>query len=185
MLLIMITPVLARDNPDLLDGRIKPLIQMGQSLWGKIIKASFDALFFPWLMLMGFDAGRFHWSAMPAGLQWLGAAGILISMWIRYRTVQANPRLASVVKIRTERGHAVVTMGPYGYVRNPLYAATLLLLPSAALMLGSWFGLAATILLAGGLILRTALEDREFHRRLGGYADYAQRVRYRLVPWVW
>jgi len=52
-------------------------------------------------------------------------------------------------------------------------------------MLGSWFGLAATILPAGALILRTALEDRELHRRLDGYADYAQRVRYRLIPRVW
>jgi protein-S-isoprenylcysteine O-methyltransferase Ste14 len=52
-------------------------------------------------------------------------------------------------------------------------------------MLGSWFGLLATILPAGALILRTALEDRELHRRLDGYADYAQRVRYRLVPLVW
>jgi protein-S-isoprenylcysteine O-methyltransferase Ste14 len=78
-----------------------------------------------------------------------------------------------------------VTKGPYGFVRHPFYAGTLLLLPSAALMLGSWLGLAATVLLAGGLILRTALEDRELHRRLVGYADYAQRVRYRLVPWLW
>jgi protein-S-isoprenylcysteine O-methyltransferase Ste14 len=52
-------------------------------------------------------------------------------------------------------------------------------------VLGSWFGLAATILLAGGLILRTALEDRELHRRLDGYAAHARRVRYRLVPWLW
>jgi protein-S-isoprenylcysteine O-methyltransferase Ste14 len=142
-------------------------------------------LFFGWLILMGLDAGRFRWSAMPPLLQWLGAAGILISMWICSRTAQANPFLANVVKIQTERGHRVVTKGPYGFVRHPFYAAILLFLPSAALMLGSWFGVAATILLAGALILRTALEDRELHRRLDGYADYAQRVRYRLVPCVW
>jgi protein-S-isoprenylcysteine O-methyltransferase Ste14 len=78
-----------------------------------------------------------------------------------------------------------VTKGPYGFVRHPFYAATLLLLPSAALMLGSWFGLAAAVPLAGVVVLRTALEDRELHRKLGGYADYAQRIRYRLVPWLW
>jgi protein-S-isoprenylcysteine O-methyltransferase Ste14 len=71
------------------------------------------------------------------------------------------------------------------FVRHPFYAAMLVLLLSAALTLGSWFGLAAAILLAGELILRTALEDRELHRRLDGYADYAQRVRYRLIPMVW
>jgi protein-S-isoprenylcysteine O-methyltransferase Ste14 len=61
----------------------------------------------------------------------------------------------------------------------------LIFFPSAALTLGSWFGLAAAVPLAGVLVLRTALEDRELHRRLDGYADYAQRVRYRLVPWLW
>lgn len=183
--LLVIIRGLASDDPALLDERMKPLIQKGQPLWDKIILTSFVGLVASWLILMGFDAGRFRWSAMPAGLQWLGAAGILISMWICSRTVQANRFLANVVKIQTERGHEVVTNGPYGYVRHPLYATNLLLLPSTALLLGSWFGLAAAILLASILILRTALEDRELHRRLDGYAAYTQRVRYRLVPWVW
>ncbi len=183
--LLLITRALARDDPALLDERMKPLIQKGQPLWDKIFMASFFVLFAGWLILMGLDAERFRWSAMPAGLQWLGAAGNLVSMWIWSRTHHANPFLANVVKIQTERGHRVVTKGPYGFVRHPFYAAILLFLPSAALMLGSWFGVAATILLAGALILRTALEDRELHRRLDGYADYAQRVRYRLVPCVW
>ncbi len=182
---LLITRALARDEPALLDERMKALIQKGQPLWDKMIMASFVVLSAGWLVLMGLDAGRFRWSAMPAGPQWLGAAGILVSMWIWSRTHQANPFLAIVVKIQTERGHKVVTKGPYGVVRHPFYAATLVLLPSAALMLGSWLGLASTLLLASLLILRTALEDRELHRRLDGYADYAQRVRYRLIPWVW
>jgi protein-S-isoprenylcysteine O-methyltransferase Ste14 len=95
----LITRALARDDPALLDERMKPPIQKGQPLWDKIIMASFVVLFAGWLILMVFDAGRFSWSAMPALLQWLGAAGILISMWICSRTVQANPFLAIVVKI--------------------------------------------------------------------------------------
>jgi len=182
---LLITRALARDDPALLDERMKPLIQKGQPLWDKMIMANFVVLSAGWLVLMGLDAGRFRWSAMPVGLQWLGAAGILVSMWILSRTHQANPFLAIVVKIQTERGHKAVTKGPYGFVRHPFYAAMLVLLPSAALMLGSWLGLAATLLLSSLLILRTALEDRELHRRLDGYADYAQRVRYRLIPWVW
>ena len=103
---------------------MKPLIQKGQPLWDKLIMASFVLLFFGWLILMGLDAGRFRWSAMPPLLQWLGAAGILISMCIWSWTVQANPFLANVVKIQAERGHEVVTNGPYDFVRHPLYAAT-------------------------------------------------------------
>jgi protein-S-isoprenylcysteine O-methyltransferase Ste14 len=101
--LLMITRALARDDPALLDERMKPLIQKGQPLWDKIIMASFIVLFYSWLILMSFDVGRFHWSAMPPLLQWLGAAGILVSIWICSRTVQANSFLANVVKIQTER----------------------------------------------------------------------------------
>jgi protein-S-isoprenylcysteine O-methyltransferase Ste14 len=181
---------LARDNPALFDELRKllikkPRIKKGQPLWSKIIKATSSALFTGWLVLTGLDAGRFHWSAIPAWLQWIGAAGILVAAWIRYRTVKADRLLPNVVRIQTERGDEVVTEGPYGYVRHPRYAADLLSHPSAALLLGSWFGLAVAIPLAGVSVLRTALADRELHRRLDGYADYAQWVRYRLVPWVW
>lgn len=182
---LLITRALARDNPALLDERMKPLIQKGQPLWDKIAVASLAVLFGLWLILMGLDAGRFHWSAMPAWLQWPAGAGVLVSMWICSRIFRVNPFLANVVRIQTERGHEVVMAGPYGIVRHPLYAATLILFPSAALLLGSWFGLAATIVLASVLVLRTALEDRELHRGLDGYAAYAQRVRYRIIPLVW
>jgi protein-S-isoprenylcysteine O-methyltransferase Ste14 len=147
---------------------MKPLIQKGQPLWDKLIMASFVLLFFGWLILMGLDAGRFRWSAMPPLLQWLGAAGILISMWICSRTAQANPFLANVVKIQTERGHEVVTNGPYDFVRHPLYAATLIFFPSAALTLGSWFGLAAAVPLAGVLVLRRRPRTPPEARRLCG-----------------
>jgi hypothetical protein len=73
----LITRALAHDDPASLDERMKPLIQKGQPLWDKIIMASFVVLSAGWLILMGFDAGRFHRSAMPAGLQWLGATLIL------------------------------------------------------------------------------------------------------------
>jgi protein-S-isoprenylcysteine O-methyltransferase Ste14 len=183
--LLLIKLVLARDDPVLLSERMKPAIQKDQPLWDKIILLTYTWLFAGVLVLIGLDAGRFHWSTMPALLQWLGAAGVLISMWFISRVFRVNPYLANVVKIQTERGHQVVTTGPYAFVRHPLYAATLLFLPSTALMLGSTFGLIAMLLLASVLMLRTALEDRELHARLDGYRDYAQRVRYRLIPLVW
>lgn len=182
---ILIAYSMARDDPALLNERMKGLIQEGQPLWDKIILMGFVAIFVFWLVLMGLDAGRFHWSSMPGFLQWFGAAGILVSMWIVSRVVRANSFLANVVRIQTERGHQVVVDGPYTFVRHPLYAAALLLYPSVSLMLGSWFGLIGTILPGGVLVLRTALEDRELQAKLGGYRDYAQQVRYRLIPLVW
>lgn len=182
---VLTTQMLAREDPALLEERMKPPFQPGQPLWDKIILAGIVAFFPAWLALMGLDAVRFRWSVMPDWLPWIGAGGVALALWICFRTFQVNPFLASVVRIQTERGHRVISSGPYAYVRHPLYAAVLLLLPAIALMLGSWAGLVATTALSGGLILRTILEDRELQRSLDGYADYARRVRYRLLPLIW
>jgi protein-S-isoprenylcysteine O-methyltransferase Ste14 len=79
----------------------------------------------------------------------------------------------------------VISTGPYATVRHPLYAAMLIYLPANALLLGSWYGLAASFVLLGGLVFRTAMEDRELQHGLEGYTDYAARVRYRLIPFIW
>jgi len=134
---------------------------------------------------MGLDAVRFGWSAMPAWVQWLGAALLLLSYWAMGLVFRENTFLAPVVRIQTEREHKVISTGPYAVVRHPLYAAALAWLAGTALMLGSWWGLVACLAFAVILVTRTALEDRELHRGLPGYPDYAGRVRYRLVPFVW
>jgi protein-S-isoprenylcysteine O-methyltransferase Ste14 len=183
--IVFITGMLARNDPALLAERMKPPIQKGQPLWDKVILLVFIVLFAMWLILMGLDAVRFGWSVMPMWLQGIGAVGFAVSMWISHRTMQENTFLAPVVRIQTERGQRVVSTGPYAVVRHPLYAAALLLLPSTALLLGSWLGLAATIVLAAGLVVRTALEDRKLQRELPGYREYTQRVRHRLIPRIW
>ncbi len=182
---ILIVRKIAKDDPALLEERLKPPFQPGQPVWDRIFLAGFIVFFLAWLALMGADAVRFRWSAFPDWVPWVGGDGVAVAMWISFRCFQANPFAASVVRIQTERGHRVISSGPYAYVRHPLYAAALIFLPSTALLLGSLAGLIATIPLAGGLVVRTLLEDRELHRALFGYEDYARRVRYRLVPYIW
>lgn len=181
----LIARKIAEDHPALLDERLKLPFQQGQPLWDKILLAGFIVYFFAWLPLMGFDAVRLHWSVMPDWVPWIAGDGVVVAMWISYRALKANPFAASVVRIQAERGHRVISSGPYAYVRHPLYASALILLPSIALMLGSWAGLAATVPLIIALIVRTVLEDRELHRSLFGYDAYARRVRHRLLPYIW
>jgi protein-S-isoprenylcysteine O-methyltransferase Ste14 len=176
---------LARHNPDLLAERMKPPIQQGQPLWDRVLLLVLIALFPIWLAVMGLDAVRFGWSAMPVWLQWAGAAGVAVSLWAMGLVFRENSFLAPVVRIQAERGHSVVSTGPYAVVRHPLYSAALGWIAASALMLGSWWGLAVGGLMAAVLVGRTVLEDRELHRSLPGYADYAGRVRYRLVPLLW
>ena len=96
-------------------------------------------------------------------------------MYITYATCWENPYLAAVVKIQTDRGQQVVSTGPYSVVRHPLYAGMLLMFPSTGLMLGSWYGVAASIPLAVTLMVRAVLEERELQTRLPGYSDYMKQ----------
>jgi len=176
---------LAREDPALLAERMKPPIQKGQPFWDKVFLLTTSAAWCGWLVLMGLDAVRFHWSAMPLWLEVAGGALMVVSFRMIVRVFQENPFLASVVKIQTERGHRVIFTGPYAIVRHPLYATMLIFLPANALLLGSWYGLAALLVFLPGFVFRTVMEDRELMRGLPGYKEYADRVQYRLIPFVW
>jgi protein-S-isoprenylcysteine O-methyltransferase Ste14 len=96
-----------------------------------------------------------------------------------------NPFLSTVVRIQDDRGHYVVMTGPYRYVRHPMYSAIFIMWPGIALALGSWWALIPAAVIDIIFVIRTALEDRTLQAELPGYAEYAQRTRYRLVPGVW
>jgi len=180
-----ITSWLARRDPGLLAERLKSPWQKGQPFWDKFLILLMMVAWCAWLVLMGLDAVRFRWSVMPVWLQYVGAALIVLSFWMIGRVFRENPFLTAVVRIQTERGHRVVSTGPYAIVRHPLYASMLIYLPATALLLGSWAGLAGSVVFAGVLVFRTAMEDRELQRSLPGYSEYAARVRYRLIPGIW
>ena len=176
---------LARRDPALLAERLKSPVQKGQPFWDKFFILLMTVVWCGWLVLMGLDAVRFRWSVMPVWLQCVGAAMIVLSFWMIGRVFRENPFLAAVVRIQTERGHTVVSTGPYAIVRHPLYASLLIYLPATALVLGSWAGLAGSAVFLGAFVFRTAMEDRELQRSLPGYWEYAARVRYRLIPFIW
>ena len=115
----------------------------------------------------------------------LGVGLIAAGSYLVWLTFRENSYAAPVVKIQKERGHRVVTTGPYAYVRHPMYAGALGFLLGAPLLLGSWWGLAGSAALVLAMAFRAVLEERALTAELEGYADYAARVRYRLVPYLW
>ena len=157
---IWITVRLARHDPALLAERMKLPVQKNQPVWDRVFLLVMIVVWCGWLALMGLDAGRFRWSVMPVWLQCAGGALMVLLFRMIGRVYQENPFLAAVVKIQTERGHRVISTGPYAVVRHPFHAAVLIFLPGNALLLGSWYGLAASLLLVGGVAYRTAMEDR-------------------------
>ncbi|MFQ5875494.1 MAG: methyltransferase family protein, partial [Dehalococcoidia bacterium] len=97
----------------------------------------------------------------------------------------SNAFFSMTVRIQEDRGHTVATGGPYRYVRHPGYVGTILFQIATPLMLGSVWAFIPCGLAALLIVVRTALEDRTLHEELDGYKEYAQRVRYRLLPGLW
>jgi len=176
---------LARKEPELLAERMSSPMQRGQPLWDKVFVVAVMVLFIAWLILMPLDAVRFGWSEVPEWPQILGALGVVLSFYIMFLTFRENAYLALVVKVQEERGHSVVSTGPYRYVRHPMYASMFLFFPGSALLLGSWWGLLLCVVLLGLLVWRIPLEERMLENGLAGYDEYARKVRYRLIPRVW
>ncbi len=119
---------------------------------------------------------------------WLVVIGfILISLGYACAAwaVAENRFFSSVVRIQTERGHVVCDTGPYRLVRHPGYAGNVLALFGIVLALNSVWTLIPAAAASIIAVIRTALEDQTLQEELPGYRDYARRVRYRLLPWVY
>ena len=136
--------------------------------------------------LAGLDLGRFHWSdTIPSWLRAAGLVGFALAMVATLWAMRTNRFFSSVIRLQLDRGHEPVTTGPYRIVRHPGYAAHMAAMCFSGLSLGSW---AAMLPVIGVMLLflrRTMMEDAMLRRDLPGYAEYAQRVRSRLVPGVW
>lgn len=176
---------LARHDPALLAERLAPAIQREQKSWDKLFVVVLLLFWCAWFVIMGLDAGRGSAPQMPPWAQVAGALAMLISFYVVHLTFRENSFAAPVVKIQKARGQKVITTGPYALVRHPMYAGALLMLLGIPLLLGSWYGLALVPVLVAGLVVRIVMEERTLRAELEGYADYAVRVRYRLVPLVW
>ncbi len=140
---------------------------------------------FPLVVVAGLDH-RYQWS--PAFSPWLNVLGFLLAgcgyafaIW----ALAENRFFSSVVRIQLDRGHTVCDSGPYRFVRHPGYAGNILALPGVMLALGSLWTLIPAMVALVVTLIRTMLEDRTLLDELPGYQEYARRVRFRLVPWVY
>jgi protein-S-isoprenylcysteine O-methyltransferase Ste14 len=168
-------------DPDLAQERARP----GDKPIGLRFYLAFLLCFAHWA-IAGLDHGRLHWSdTVPVWVEVVGflifAGGLSIFIW----AMHVNRFFSSVVRIQRERGHHVVTTGPYRWVRHPGYAAVIPAAVASGLALGSWLSTAVGALGVPLLLWRMIAEDRTLHAELPGYSEYAQRVRWRLLPGLW
>jgi protein-S-isoprenylcysteine O-methyltransferase Ste14 len=172
-----------RLHPGLIAERLSP--PGGAKSWDRAILSILRLVELARYVLAGLDQ-RFGWTVsfpMPAQIAALVACLPVTALFIG--ALASNPHFSQIVRIQSDRSHAVATSGPYRYVRHPGYAAMILYEIALSTLLASWWAILAAGLCVILLLLRTVLEDRTLKAELTGYADYALRVRYRLVPGLW
>jgi len=175
--------VLLLRNKDLIARRaeVKPTAER----WDRIVGGAYGILTLATLFVAGLDA-RFGWT--PPIAIWRHILGLVL--WVPgfgffTWAMTSNPFFSTVVTVQPEAGHTVATTGPYRYMRHPGYAESTLTLASTPIMLGTFWAFIPMLLAFIALWIRTALEDRTLMAKLSGYAEYAAKTKYRLMPGIW
>jgi protein-S-isoprenylcysteine O-methyltransferase Ste14 len=179
---VAFTVYLALHDPELLRRRMQAGPGQEQEPVQRIIMRFALAGFVLLILVPALDY-RFGWSRVP---WWIAIAGdglVALGFYSFYRVVRVNSFAAST--IRVEEGQNVVSTGPYALVRHPMYSGAFALLLGTPLALGSWWGLLVVPVLLAVLALRLLNEEDVLARDLPGYTAYQQKVRYRLIPFVW
>jgi protein-S-isoprenylcysteine O-methyltransferase Ste14 len=170
---------LLRHDPELLERRLKakePVAaqRLAVSLGGVGILGS--------LLVAGLDQ-RFGWSHVPVAVVVAALVVVLLGYGLFFLVLRENSYAARVVEVA--EGQRVISTGPYGVVRHPMYVAVILMFLATPVALGSWWALVPAALLLPGMVLRTLDEEAQLRTGLPGYAEYCAKVRHRLIPGVW
>jgi len=176
------TIYLARYDRPLLERRLKAGPQYEQEWSQKIIVSLVFVVFAAVIVLPVLDH-RYGLSPVAPWVSVLGNLVVVLSFLFIFWVVKVNSFAAS--NIRVEASQKVIDTGPYAYVRHPMYAAAIWLFVGMPLALGSWWSIGLIVLVVPVLLWRLLDEERILDRDLPGYTEYKQRVRYRLIPYVW
>jgi protein-S-isoprenylcysteine O-methyltransferase Ste14 len=175
--------VILRTRPDLLAERLGP--RKGVKRWDTAIMSAHGILQLGLYVVAGLDR-RYGWSGpFPVAAQVTALLVCSLGYGLVVWATGSNAFFSQIIRIQTERGHTVVTAGPYHYVRHPAYVGAILTQLAMPFLLSSWWALVLGSADAVLMLLRTALEDHTLDAELPGYPEYASQVRHRLVPGLW
>lgn len=177
------TAIMVRVNPEVLNERGQ-VFKEGTKFFDKIFMLLWIPLILVTMAVAGFDAVRFEWSHMSLWFAIPGAALTLAASYIIIWAMAVNPFFEGTVRIQSERDQKVCESGPYKFIRHPGYTGIIVVTLCSPLILGSWWAFAPSAMIVVLVIIRTELEDKTLREELPGYAEYAERVKYRLLPFV-
>ena len=176
-----------RVSPSLLRERATVLVHGGQPLADRVILLAYMTTAFIGVPLVA-ALDVFHWHLLSVPSSAVATVGLVLFVigWIvTALALRENAFAVTVVRLQTERQHAVVDTGIYGAIRHPMYAGSPLVLIGLSVWLGSYAAALYAGLPLALLAIRIGLEERLLRRELPGYVDYVRRVPYRVVPGIW
>ncbi len=171
--------VLMLKNPELLRKRLNAREREAEQ--GMVVKLS-GVMFIAGFAAAGLNF-RFGWLVLPELVSWIGAAVFLLAYVLYAEVLRENTYLSRTIEV--QEGQRVIDTGLYGIVRHPMYGVTVVLFLSMPFVLGCVFS--AVIFLAYPVLIarRISNEERVLERELPGYAEYKEKVRYKMIPFVW
>lgn len=170
---------LMKRDPDLLERRMKMREERKEQR--KIIQAS-GLTFVLEYILPGFDI-RYGWSNMPAWVSIAAGVVLFLCYMLVFRTMQVNSFLSRVVEVADSQ--KVVDTDVYGIVRHPMYVGMTILYIVSPIVLGSWWAVIPALVIIPVIVFRILDEEKALEQELPGYVEYKQKVKYRLIPFVW
>ena len=171
--------VMLAKSPEFLAKRLD--VKEKRSAQQGVVKLS-GLMFIAGFVVAGLDF-RFGWSVMPRAVTVIASALFLLAYLLYAEVMRENAYLSRTIKV--EEGQIVVSTGLYGIVRHPMYMATLLLFMVMPLVLGSWWALIPFAFYPAIIISRLKDEEELLTRELAGYVAYKEKVKYRIIPFIW
>ena len=178
--------IVARVHPDTLAERGKMLDHADAKKWDRTLSVSVGLLGPLATYILAGLVHRYGWGVdVPLWAQLVALGVYAVCYVIGSWALVANRFFSGVVRIQIDRGHKVVSSGPYAIVRHPGYSSAAISYLALPILLGAYWAIAPALVTIALLIVRTALEDRTLRAELPGYEEYTQKTRYRLIPGIW
>jgi protein-S-isoprenylcysteine O-methyltransferase Ste14 len=179
---LAITVYLMKNDPKLLERRVKAGPTAEKEKSQKTIQAIAQIAFIAVIVLPALDH-RFGWSAVSAYAAIAGDALVALGLLIVFLTFKENSFTSAVIEVGDEQ--KVISTGPYSFVRHPMYIGAIIMLFGIPVALGSWWGLLALIPITMVIIFRLLDEEKFLTKNLSGYSAYQNKVKHRLLPFIW
>jgi protein-S-isoprenylcysteine O-methyltransferase Ste14 len=171
-----------KHDPALVESRLKAGPAAEREKSQKIIQTIMAILWCALIIVPGIER-HCRSSRFSVPLVLLGDVMVAVGYYIIFLALRENKWAASIIKVQP--GQAVISTGPYGIVRHPMYSGGVLMILATPLALGSLWASVCAVLLCGMIAVRLLDEERYLSRNLPGYEEYCRTVRYRLIPHVW